>query len=129
MIARFLGVIATLAALPVYADDQFYGVWQGLALEEGSKAPYPVTLSIFEKDGRIFQHSTYGAPLECVGGGVLIEKSADALHLSEVIIANRAMCASGTIRVYLNGEENLIWEWFFPSGKYAARADLKRRGD
>jgi len=118
-----------MIAMPVEANDEFIGVWQGEAVETGSSAPYPMTLSIYVKNGRIFQHSTYGPPLNCAGGGVLIEKMTGGLHLSEVIVENRDMCADGTIRVYADGKRTLIWEWFYPDGKFAAQANLTIQSD
>ncbi len=130
MIARFLlGGAAILFATPSLAGEQFFGVWQGGAIEQGSEAPYALTLSIFEVNGRIFQHSVYGPPLNCAGGGVVMNSGVGTLHLSEVIVRNRSNCADGTIRVYLNGKDRLIWEWFYPDGKYAARADLFDQGE
>jgi len=129
MIARFLAVRAVaLVATPLLADDRFFGTWEGDAIEQGSEAAYRATISIFEVDGRIFQHTVYGAPVNCDGGGVLMEQSTGTLHLSEVIVRNRETCADGTIRVYLNGERKLIWEWFYPDGQYGARADLTKIG-
>ena len=130
MIARFLsGVVAAMYLTPSWADDRFFGVWHGDAKEQGSEAPYELTLSIYEVNGRIFQHSVYGPPSNCAGGGVLMNGGTGTLHLSEIIIRNRENCADGTIRVYLNGKDQLIWEWFYPDGTYAARADLLKQDE
>lgn len=126
MIVRFVAAALMVAPGIARAGDPFYGVWQGNAVEVGSPAPYPMVLSIFERGGRTFQHTEYGAPLNCAGGGVVIERAAGSLHLSELIVRNREMCADGAVRVYLTGETDLIWEWFYPNGEFGARADLKK---
>jgi len=127
---KFLALCASaLVASPALSDDRFYGTWEGDALERGTEASYRATISIFEVKGRIFQHTIYGEPLGCRGGGVLIKQDAGILHLSEVIVHKREVCADGTVRVYLDGDKKLIWEWFYPDGEYAARANLKKIDD
>jgi len=126
MIARILAAMVVIAPTSAGADDMFFGTWKGEVVDPGSDAPYPMTISIFEKNGRIFQHTKYGAPLHCAGGGVLIERTSGALHLTETILIKRDICADGTLRVYLNGDDTLIWEWFYLNGDFAARSDLER---
>ena len=127
MFARlFVATAVAFSSSNAAAIESFIGTWVGDVKEQGSDAPYQVSMSIFERNGRLFHNSRYAEPLNCVGGGVTMEHSAAALRFVEFIVENREICADGTIRVYANGDDRLIWEWFYPNGKYAARADLIR---
>lgn len=126
--AAFVASLA-LAATPTHATGWYFGVWLGEARETGSDVPYSVALSIFQKDQQVFQHTRYGAPLDCSGGGRVISQDDFAMHLSEYITTNRAQCADGTVRIYSDGPEGLIWEWFYPDGTFAARANLTKQPD
>lgn len=127
MLGRLIAAaMMTLTYSSASATDRFIGTWVGEVKEPGSDAPYDVTMSIFERDGRLFHNSHYAEPLNCIGGGVIMGRSAKALHFVELIVDNRELCSDGSIRVYANGEADLVWEWFYPNGDYAARADLVR---
>lgn len=112
------------AVSPALASDPFLGTWVGDVREQGQDSTYTLRLTIFERNDRLFQNVEYGSPMDCEGGGVLIDRAQSTLHLSEFITRNRYQCADGSIRLYLNGEDRLIWEWFTPAGEYVARADL-----
>lgn len=114
-----------LIASPALADDSaFIGHWTGTVSELGLDVPYTITLDIFEKDGRLYQNTRYGDPLDCTGGGVVMERGTGMIRFVEFITRNRELCSDGSFRLYPNGDGQLIWEWFYPDGAYAARADL-----
>ena len=127
MTFRYLAlIVAGLFTTPSVADDSFLGDWTGAVTEKGQDVQYSLKISVFERNGRVFHNTRYGAPLDCDGGGVEMERSTGPLRLSEFIVKNRYDCADGTIRIYQNGADKLIWEWFTPGGEYVARADLIR---
>jgi hypothetical protein len=115
-----------LGGAAVAADDDYLGMWTGTVSEQDFDQTYSIDLKIFEENGRLFQNSRYGEPLACASGGVVMERGAGMIQFVELITRHREMCSDGSFRVYPNGDGKLIWEWFYPDGAYAARADLVR---
>jgi len=128
--ALFAFVAGTLPGLakdkPLLEIDAYLGTWTGSVSEQGVDVSYPITLHIFERGDRVFHNTRYGGQYDCDGGGLLLEAGAESLHFFELITRNRRQCADGHLRLYPSGDGKLLWEWFYPDGTYAARADLSR---
>jgi hypothetical protein len=120
--AFFLAFSAAATA----GDEAYLGQWTGTVVEQSFDATYSIDLRVFESNGRLFQNTRYGDPLPCASGGVVMERATGMIRFVELVTRNREMCSDGSFRLYPNGDGKLIWEWFYPDGAFAARADLVR---
>lgn len=108
----------------------YIGVWSGMAMESGVSESYPMTLCIYENDGKLEQRVFYRGVYDCDGKARMSERGSGWVRFDEVIIRGRHACSDGRVVLSRTGTDSMVWVWsYIDEATVTATAQLSRQNE